>query len=321
MTMMMLSGRAQNLVESLKGRFEGEIRCDVPMSEYTSLRIGGAAEIVVFPEDPLSLREALHVAQEEIMPIFIFGGGTNLIVSDRGVKGLGISLKEFKRIESVRGGDEGEAVLFVEAGVQLGRLLNYTVRHGYSGLEGLAGIPGMLGGAVYMNAGSFGTEIKDVIISVVLMDLQGNVTVRPRKEIPFSYRCSQIAGDMIIMSANIMLSKDDPGIVGRRIRDFLGMRRATQPLGEASAGCVFKNPPLARKGTSSDTAGSLIDRAGCKGLRAGDVEVSTEHANYFINRGKATCSDFMELMEMVRSRVEALSGIRLEPEVKIIGEI
>jgi UDP-N-acetylmuramate dehydrogenase len=242
-------------------------------------------------------------------------------VGDRGFKGLGISLREFRNIKLVRGSDERNAFLFTEAGVPVSLLLNFTGRNGYSGIEPLAGIPGTFGGAVYMNAGSFGTEIKDVIVSVALMNREGDIRILRKDEILFSYRSSNISDDMIIMSANIMLIKDDAEAVGRRIRKYLSRKRESQPIGEASAGCVFKNPVKVGQKSSADTAGSLIERAGCKGMRTGDVEVSAVHANFFINRGKATCREFIQLMDTVRSKVEQFSGVRLEPELKIIGEI
>ena len=313
--------KAQNILNKIKENFRGEAMLEEPMSGHTSLKIGGPAEIVVFPEDPLSLKNVLFAASEEMIPVFILGGGTNLLVGDKGVKGLGISLREFRNIELVRGSDDRNAVLFAEAGVPVSLLLNYTGRNGYSGIEPLAGIPGTLGGAVYTNAGSFGTEIKDVIVSVAVMNLEGDIRILRKDEILFSYRNSNISDDMIIMSANIILEKDDAEAVGRRIKDYLGRKRESQPIGEASAGCVFKNPVEVDQKRTSDTAGSLIERAGCKGMRAGDVEVSEEHANFFINRGRATCRDFIELMETVRSNVEKFSGIRLEPELKIVGEI
>lgn len=313
--------KAQSLLNKIKDNFRGEVMLEEPMSGHTSLKIGGPAEVVVFPEDPLSLKNVLIAAGEEKMPVFVLGAGTNLLVGDRGVKGVGISLREFRNIELIKGSDDRNAVLFAEAGVPVSLLLNYTGKNGYSGIEPLAGIPGTFGGAVYMNAGSFGTEIKDVIVSVAVMNREGSIRILHKEEISFSYRNSNISDDMIIMSANIKLERDDAEAVGRRIRDYLRRKRESQPIGEASAGCVFKNPVEVDQNRTADTAGSLIERAGCKGMSSGDVEVSMAHANYFINRGKATCREFIELMETVVSKVEQFSGVRLEPELKIVGEI
>jgi UDP-N-acetylmuramate dehydrogenase len=220
-------------------------------------------------------------------------------------------MEAFKRIQVLQ--DEGErSALFVEAGVSLPALIRFTAQKGYSGLEALAGIPGSMGGAVYMNAGSFGAEIKDVVESVAVMDLNGKITILKNDTLKFSYRSSNIPEDAVILSVNIALKKDDPEAVAGRVREFLKKKKLTQPLGERSAGCVFKNP-------AGDSAGRLIDAAGCKGLKAGGAEVSALHANYFINRDKASCGDFVRLMEIVKKKVREHAGSTLEPEIKIIG--
>jgi UDP-N-acetylmuramate dehydrogenase len=296
-----------------KGLFIGEIRFDEPISAHTSLKIGGAVEIMVFPEDSVSLKNVLIVANREKIPVFVFGAGTNLLVGDSSVEGIAVSLKNFKKIEFINGGMGGFVSLFVEAGVPLNGLINFAKKNGYSGIEALAGIPGTVGGAIYMNAGSFGTEIKDVVVSVALMKMDGRIVMLEKEELKFSYRSSNIPDDAVILSANLAFKKDSPENVSARMNGFLKKRKRSQPIGQPSAGCVFKNPP-------ADFAGRLIEAAGCKGKRIGDVEVSTVHANYFVNRGKATCRDFIELMEVVRERVKEYSGITLEPEIKIIGK-
>lgn len=299
-----------------KGFFKGEIKFDQPMSAFTSLKIGGPVDIMVFPEDPISLKNVIIAARKEDIPVFVFGAGTNLLVRDEGVDGIAVSLRSFRSIEFIQNIKEtnikGSVALFVEAGVPLSGLINFTKEKGYSGIEALVGIPGTIGGAVYMNAGSFGTEIKDVIISVALMKMDGKIVILEKDELKFSYRSSNIPNDAIILSANIVLKKNSPENVSACINEFLRKRRYSQPVGESAAGCVFKNP-------EGDSAGRLIEAAGCKGMRVGDVEVSPVHANYFINLGEATCRDFIELMENVKARVKEYSGITLEPEIKIIG--
>jgi UDP-N-acetylmuramate dehydrogenase len=302
--------------------FKGEILFDQEMSAYTSLRIGGPVEIMVFPEDVVSLKRVLITAKNEKIPLFVFGAGTNLLVRDEGVDGIVVSLRAFNRIEVIQDvrqvapylsdGYESFTGLFVEAGVPLNKLINFTKKKGYSGLEPLTGIPGTFGGAVYMNAGSYGTEIKDVILSVALMKMDGSIEISKREEIGFSYRSSNIPEDTLILSANIILKKDIPENVSSRVNEFLKKKMQTQPIGKSSAGCVFKNP-------EGDYAARLIEASGCKGMRVGDIEVDTLHANYFINRGKATCSDFLELMEKVKNKVRDYCGITLEPEIRIIG--
>jgi len=315
----------KNLKEIFKtGLFKGEIKFTEPMSKHTSLGIGGPVEVMIFPEDPISLKNVLIVAKRQKIPVFVFGAGTNLLVSDKSIKGIAISLKEFKKIELIphKGGvpygvgassTKNSITLFVEAGVPLTHLINFTGKRGYSGIEALAGIPGTFGGAVYMNAGSFGTEIKDVLSSIAVMDIDGRIFILKKEELRFSYRSSNIPQDIIILSANIILKKEIPENVSERIKEFLKKKRLTQPLKERSAGCVFKNP-------EGGHAGRLIDEAGCKGERVGDVEVSKVHANYFINKGKATYEDFVRLKEIVKNRVREHSGITLEPEIKIITD-
>lgn len=305
--------------------FKGEMRFNEPMSAYTSLKIGGPVEIMVFPEDPVSLKNVLIAVRREKIPVFVFGSGTNLLVRDRGLDGVAVSLKAFKNIKSIQNikealpyvstttDSEASTALFVEAGVLLNELINFTKKNGYSGIEELAGIPGTFGGAICMNAGSFGTEIKDVVVSVTVMNMDGEIMILEKEGLKFSHRNSNIPEDTIILSANIVLKKNSPENVSERVREVLKKKKYTQPIGELSAGCVFKNP-------EGDYAGRLIDAAGCKGIKIGDLEVSTVHANYFINRGGATCKDFIELMETVKVRVKEFSGITLEPEIKIIGK-
>lgn len=295
-----------------KVSFSGEVKFDEPMSAYTSLRIGGPAEIMAFPEDPESLQNVLLAAKREGVPVFVFGGGTNLLVGDGGIDGIVISLKAFNKIEFTRETDDENAVLHAGAGVTLASLLHFANKNGCAGIEALAGIPGYFGGAVYMNAGSFGTEIKDVLVSVTLMNMNGEIAILMKDKLNFSYRSSNLSKDSLILSANIELKRDAPDDISKRMKEFLQKKRDTHPIGEPSAGCVYRNP-------AGDAAGRLIDAAGCKGLRIGNVEVSMVHANYFINKGKATCRDFIELMEIVKMRVREHSGIILEPEIKIVG--
>jgi len=296
-----------------KGLFRGEVRYNEPISAHTSLRIGGPAEIMMFPEDPVSLKNALLAASGENVSVHIIGAGTNVLAGDGGLQGVVISLKAFRSIEFTREADEQRAVLFAGAGAPLSGLLNLAQKNGCSGLEALTGIPGYFGGAVYMNAGSFGTELKDVLVSVAVMNMKGELFILKKDELNFSYRSSNLPDDLVILSGNIALTKDNPDAISGRMKEFLRRKKETQPLGEPSAGCVFRNP-------EGDAAGRLIEAAGCKGMRAGDVEVSMLHANYFINKGAATCRDFVELMEKVKERVREHSGVILEPEIKIVGK-
>jgi UDP-N-acetylmuramate dehydrogenase len=190
--------------------------------------------------------------------------------------------------------------------------VNFAKENGYSGMEGLAGIPGTVGGAIFGNAGAFGYEMKDVLTSVQIMDAEGNIKTLSADALSFGYRSTDVPSGSVILSAEVKLMKDKAASVAARIENFLKMKRERQPLWEPSAGCVFKNPP-------GESAGKLIDAAECKGARIGDVEVSTIHANFFINRGKAKASDFIRLMHVVAQRVNKKYGIVLEPEIQIVG--
>lgn len=300
-----------DLKSDIRKAIQGEIRFDEPMSAHTSLGIGGYVDIMVFPEDPVSLKNTLVAVQKENVPIFVFGAGTNLLASDSRIEGIAVSLKAFRSIEHTKETDEEKAVLCVGAGTPLVTLINFACEGGYSGIEGIVGIPGYVGGAVFMNAGSFGTEIKDMIVSIAVMSMQGDISIYDRDELEFSYRHLALPEGSLILSANIVLKKDSPADVAARTREFMNIKKATQPLGVHSAGCVFKNP-------EADAAGKLMDAAGCKGMRVGGIEVSQLHANYFINKNGGTCAEFLQLMEIVKEKVMRRSGIELEIEIKII---
>ncbi len=291
--------------------FEGEIRFLEPMKKHTSLRIGGPADVFVMPQDLRSLGNLLAHLKRKKIPFFPLGDGTNILVRDGGIEGVVISFKAFKKIKVLI--EEGEGVeVYVEAGMPLQRLVSFSQEKGYSGIEGLAGIPGSFGGAVCGNAGAYGYEIKDVILSVLLMNAEGETETILAGDIKFGYRKSSISSKELLIGADIKLKKDRKEDVSARIKDFIKRKWESQPISAPSAGCVFKNPPGLR-------AGKMIDEAGCKGMRIGDVEVSNVHANFFINKGNSTASDFIRLMGKVTQRVGEKFGIILEPEIKIVG--
>jgi len=301
----------ETFIGRIKDRFKGEIRQDEPLSRHTSLKIGGKAMLMLIPEDIDSLRVIIEKARDLDIKVLILGGGTNLLIDDRGVDGLVVSTKRLDMIEYLESKGRDDVILRAGAGLQLGGLISHCMRNGLSGMESLAGIPGTVGGAVFMNAGSFGTEIKDVVIGVEIMDREGSIRRLSRSEIGFSYRSSGLPEGSIIISAEFRLRRDKPESVSKRVRETIRKKSLSQPLNYPSAGCVFKNPP-------SDSAGRLIDSAGCKGMRCGGIEVSSVHANFFINRGGGTFDDFINLMEEVKERVYKASGIKLEPEICIL---
>lgn len=294
-----------------KGVFEGEFRFMEPMRNHTSLRIGGPADVFTIPQSIASIRDIIAILKERHIPFSPLGGGTNILVKDGGIEGVVISFKSFKRIGVIRE-DDKYVDLSVEAGTPLQGLVNFSKWNGYSGIEGLTGIPGTVGGAVCGNAGAFGYEMKAVLISVWMIDAEGRLERFKAEDIDFGYRRSGISPAELLLSAEIRLMKDKKEDVSARVDSFLKEKRKRQPISAPSAGCVFKNP-------DGLSAGKLIDEAGCKGMRIGDVEVSNLHANFFINKGKAKASDFIRLMKEVALKVKEKFGIVLEPEIRIIG--
>jgi len=291
--------------------FQGKVEFNVPMKEHTGLAIGGPADALVTPEDPLSVRNLVKVFKKEGIPFSTLGWGTNILVGDNGIEGVVISLRAFDRIELLEE-DNGRAELFVEAGVPLQKLVNFCRDKGYAGIEGLTGIPGTVGGAIFGNAGSFGYEMKDALVSLAIMDAEGVLERFKAEGMGFEYRRSDILPTDIVLSANMMLKIDDKDAVSSRTDNFFAEKKRTQPVSEKSAGCVFKNP-------EGQSAGRLIDEAGCKGMKSGGVEVSPAHANFFVNIGGGTAGDYLNLMEKVAAEVNTKFGVVLEPEIRFVG--
>ncbi|NTU41714.1 MAG: UDP-N-acetylmuramate dehydrogenase [Nitrospirales bacterium] len=281
-----------------------EIRHNEPLARHTSLRIGGPADIALFPQRA-DLPDLIRLLHDEGIPSLVMGGGTNLLVRDRGVEGAVIFTRELRGMET-----EGQRIS-VDAGVPLQMLLGHAASHGLSGMEGLAGIPGSVGGAIYGNAGSHRCETGELVESLEIISF-GEIRTVHGDEAGFRYRGSGLPTDAVILKAVLSLREGDPLEIRERIKGFLREKQSKQPVTLASAGCVFKNP----EGIS---AGRLIEESGCKGMRQGEIEVSTIHANFFVNTGKGTASDFLRLVDEVRERVVRKTGVILEPEVRIIG--
>lgn len=282
---------------------------DVPMSRYTTLRIGGIADIIAYPHDTKDLREVVVFAKENNLPCLLLGLGSNLLVTDAGIRGVVVCLRRsFKGIEMV-----GEYRISCGAGVPLAAAAAFAAEKELSGLEGLAGIPGTVGGALAMNAGAFGMEIKDIVEEVVLMDEKGDILTAKRDELKFSYRNLGLNTGDIILKAVFLLEPGSKGEIRESMKEKSAVRGVTQPLGCATAGSVFKNPP-------GDFAGRLIEAAGFKGVSVGNAKVSEKHANFIENTGGATSAEILALMERMREGVFQKFGIRLKPEIKVIGE-
>jgi UDP-N-acetylmuramate dehydrogenase len=296
--------------------FKGEVKRGEPLSDHTSYAIGGPVDVLAYPADEEDLRLLLQAIQKQKQPFFILGGGTNLLVRDGGFRGVMINLQRMHAIKIEReyrsiGGSF--AVVYAEAGAFLAKLLSFAVEHGLTDLEFAAGIPGTVGGAVCMNAGTALGEMGDIIESVTLISPEGELLNRSAAEMGFSYRTSSVPDGHVVLSVRVALRRDEKEQVQARIKELLDKRKPRQPWGTQNAGSVFKNP-------QDESAGKLIEHAGLKGRKVGDAQVSEKHGNFIVNTGKAKAADVLELMEIVKSKVLEVHGVRLEPEIKIIGE-
>jgi UDP-N-acetylmuramate dehydrogenase len=297
-------------------KFNGEIRRNEPMSGHTSFAIGGPADIFACPADRDDLRLLLKAVKTRKQPFFILGGGTNLLVRDGGFRGVVISLQHMNSIKIEReyraiGGSF--AVVYAEAGASLAKLLSFSAEQGLTGLEFAAGIPGSVGGAVSMNAGTAIGEMGDVVESVCLMSPDGDLITRHAAELGFGYRTTAIPEGNLLLEVRVILRRDNAEKIRSRIKELLHTRKQRQPVGFPSAGSIFKNP-------QAEAAGRLIEKAGLKGRKIGGAQVSEKHANFIVNTGKASAADVLSLIAIIQENVLEVTGVRLEPEIKIIGE-
>ena len=286
---------------------ETELRFQEPMAKHTSFRIGGPAEVMAFPRTKEELSLILKTSALLDCKTAILGAGTNVLAPDAGISGLVICLKDC--LDGIRQLDETR--IRVMAGVTMTRAAVFAANAGLSGLEFAHGIPGSVGGGVYMNAGAYGGEISGVCEVVEIMDRNGNLRMIPNKEMDFSYRHSALeeTGEIVI-SAVFTLTKEEPETIRAKMKELIGKRSASQPLDLPSAGSAFKRPV-------GGYAAALIDEAGLKGYQVGGAAISEKHAGFAVNLGGATAADVQDLLRQVSDIVFEKSGIRLEPEVRI----
>ncbi len=284
-----------------------EIKMNEPMAKHTSFRIGGGAEAMAFPKSREELSEILKVSKQLDCKSAILGAGTNVLAPDAGLPGLTICLKDcldgMERLEDNR--------IRVMAGVTMSRAAVFAANQNLGGLEFAHGIPGTIGGGVYMNAGAYGGEMVQVVESVEVMDREGNIRILSSEEMQFSYRHSILEEtDDIVISAVLKLEEKPSEEVWARMKELIGKRSASQPLDLPSAGSAFKRP-------AGGYAAALIDQAGLKGYQVGGAAISSKHAGFAVNLGGATAEDVKTLLRQVSDIVFEKSGIRLEPEVRI----
>ena len=301
---------SQNLINELY-RIVGQqnVKIEEPMAKHTTFRIGGPAQYMVMPQTVEELGQVLVLCKAEQTPFFIVGHGSNLLVSDKGMTGVVIVLDQNFSQFSIAGN-----TVKAMAGAMLGRIGLAARDAGLTGFEFAAGIPGTLGGAIMMNAGAYGGEMKDIVQSVQLMDSNGNLMERTCEEMDFSYRHSAIEGtDYVVIGATLRLQPGDVTAITQRMEELATARREKQPLEYPSAGSTFKRP-------EGYFAGKLIMDAGLAGYQVGGAQVSEKHCGFVINKGGATASDVMQLIEDVRQKVKDTFQVELEPEVRLTGD-
>ena len=297
----------------LQGIFAGctakELLLEEPMAKHTSFRIGGPADVLAQPGNEAELAELLKRAADHAMPVTLVGNGSNLLVRDKGIRGLVIKLSNLFSSITVDGN-----VLTFGSGISLAMASKKAASLSLSGLEFAVGIPGTIGGAVYMNAGAYDGEMAKVVTSVQVMDRQGQSSQLKADELDFSYRHTALQNSgLIVTSVTVSLQPGEAESIKAKMDDFSQRRIAKQPLELPSAGSMFKRPV-------GYFAGTLIEQTGLKGYTVGGAQVSTKHAGFVVNVGGATAKDVLQLIRDVQDRVLAVQGVQLEPEVLVLGE-
>lgn len=285
------------------------VRIDEPMSRHTTFRIGGNADYFLIPHGVEELKEVLALCKRESLPYFILGNGSNLLVSDKGYQGVVIQIfKNWNEI-SIEGNE-----ITAKAGALLSGIARQAMEAELAGFEFAGGIPGTLGGAVVMNAGAYGGEMKDVLVETTVLTKEGEVLTIPVEKLELGYRTSLVkTRNYMVLEAKIRLEKGNAETIRGIMRELTEKRTSKQPLDFPSAGSTFKRP-------EGHFAGKLIMDAGLRGYRVGGAQVSEKHCGFVINVGDATAADVRQLMEDVQEKVQEQFGVTLEPEVKFLGE-
>ena len=287
---------------------KGTVLTEEPMRMHTSFQIGGPAEIFVQPATGDEVRQAICLAKEEQIPFFVVGNGSNLLVSDDGFRGMIVQIGRNLQEISVE-----DNVIYAQAGALLSRVARTALEHGLTGMEFAAGIPGSLGGAVAMNAGAYGGEMKDILTDAEVLTPDGEIKILSLEELDLSYRHSCIFDeDYIVLSVHLQLEQGDTTVIRNRMDELARARREKQPLEYPSAGSTFKRP-------EGYFAGALIQDAGLKGYTVGGAQVSEKHSGFVVNRGGATAEEVLFLIKQVQKKVKSRFGVTMEPEVRMVG--
>jgi UDP-N-acetylmuramate dehydrogenase len=300
------------LLDELKLIAGLKVKATEPLARYTSIKIGGAADYFVEVDNGAALAGLLTALRRHGVPFCLVGNGSNLLISDEGIRGAVVHLSgEFKRVEWR---EEGDTVWGqVGAATALTQLVRQAARHGYAGVEFAEGIPGTVGGALVMNAGAYGSEFEKIVEQLEGTTSQGEPMRFRRSELNFTYRDSHLPPNTIVTRVHLQLSREPADVVNSRIRELVAKRKSSQPSGYPNCGSVFRNPP-------GDFAGRLIEAAGLKGKKIGRSQISERHANFIVNLGGAKAEEVRGLMALAHAEVKRQFGIELVPEVRLLGE-
>jgi UDP-N-acetylmuramate dehydrogenase len=279
------------------------------MKNHTSFKIGGPVDILVLPRDAQEIKEVINICKQELVPFVVIGNGTNLLVTDKGIRGVAIKLSQNFNDILVNG-----YTLKCKAGVSLSAASNVALDNSLSGLEFANGIPGSIGGATVMNAGAYDGQMSDIVKKVKVLNYSGDIYDLYHDDLEYSYRYSVLQNrEEILLEVEMELKPGNYSVIKKKMDKYLSLRKEKQPLNLPSAGSTFKRPP-------GNYAGYLIEKAGLKGYRIGDAMVSNLHAGFIVNMGNATSKDVIELITHIQKTVKERFGINLEPEIKIQGE-
>ncbi len=297
------------IYELFKDRDFGKILFDEPMKNHTSFKIGGPADVLIIPGSEEDLVEAIRYCREKGVKYFIMGNGTNLLIKDTGIRGAVIKIANgFDKIDI--NGDR----IFCQSGALLSKVAEFSLEHSLTGFEFACGIPGTVGGAITMNAGAYGGEMKDIVARVRVLDRDNRIVELSNEEMNFRYRGSSVIDkEFIVLGAEFKLNKGEQLLIEEKMKELTEKREAKQPLEYPSAGSTFKRP-------EGYFAGKLIDDAGLRGLRYGDAQVSEKHCGFVINAGEATFEEVITLIKTIQKVVHDKFDVMLETEVKIVGD-
>ena len=280
------------------------------LKKHTTFGVGGEAKILIIPKSNDDIIKIVTYSKKNNINLSFIGSGSNIIASDKGYKGIIISLKKaYNKINFY------DKEIYVQAGAMLNSMVKKAINKGYKGFESLVGVPGTVGGALIMNAGAHGSEISELLISATTINNEGEINQYNKKDIKFSYRDSSFPKEELLLDARFKIVKGIKDEIKQQKKNVSIKRKTSQPLSYKSAGSIFKNP------SNKIAAGYLIDKAGLKGLRIGDAEISQKHANFIINHGHAKSDEIIKLIKIMKDKVNNMFDVKLELEVKVIGDV